>query len=264
MNDCEKLYRNEYKYPISAAQLELLKSLAGAIMPLDSHVAKEGPYAGIYNIRSVYFDDLYDTCYLENENGTDPREKFRIRIYNHSADRISLELKRKQAGKCLKTSCRLTEAQCRILVQGGCLPESPDYPPLLQKLLLQIRTRGLRPVVIVEYDRVPYVFPAGNVRVTLDCNIMASGSCGNFLRKDIPLRPILPTGQHILEVKWDELLPDFIYRTLMLENLPWSPFSKFYQCRKFCNLTKEINRYVDHGHPPLEAAAGNHLLHRGA
>ncbi len=240
MNDFPKLYRNEYKYQVSAAQLEILKSRAGAILPLDSHVAREGPYAGIYNIRSVYFDDRYDSCYFENENGTDPREKFRIRIYNHSSERITLELKRKQAGKCLKTSCPLTKEQCETLVSGGCLPESPDYPPLLQKLLLQIRTRGLQPVVIVEYDRIPYVFPAGNVRVTLDCNISASANCGDFLKKDIPLRPILPSGQHILEVKWDELLPDFIYRTLMLSSLQWTAFSKFYLCRKFCNITKEI------------------------
>ncbi len=234
----QPIYRNEYKYPVSAVQMEILKSRASAILSLDRHVAKDGPYAGIYNIRSVYFDDRYNTCYLENENGTDPREKFRIRIYNHSSARIQLELKRKQAGKCLKTSCPLTEAQCRILVSGGCLPENPDYPPLLQKLLLQIRTRNLRPVVIVEYDRIPYVHPAGNVRVTLDCNISGSDRCEDFLQKDIPLRPVLPPGQHILEVKWDELLPDFIHRSLMLEGLQWTPFSKFYLCRKYCH-TKE-------------------------
>ncbi len=233
------IYRNEYKYQISAAQFTILKSRAEAILQRDRHTAKDGPYAGIYNIRSVYFDDQRNSCYWENENGTDPREKFRIRIYNHSSRRIMLELKAKQSGKCLKRSCPLTLEQCQILIAGDCLPESPDYPPLLQKLLLQIRTRGLRPVVIVEYDRIPFVFPTGNVRVTLDCNISASSQCSGFLRDDLPLRPILPTGQHILEVKWDQVLPDFIYRMLMLDKLQWTSFSKFYLCRKY-SQTKEI------------------------
>lgn len=209
-----------------------MESRAEAILQRDRHTSQSGPYAGIYNIRSLYFDDARNTCYYENENGTDPREKFRIRIYNHSDSRITLELKRKQHGKCLKSSCPLTREQCQVLITGGCLPEGNDYPPLLQKLLLQIRTRGLRPVVIVEYDRTPFIYPAGNVRVTLDRNISASTQCRDFLRDTIPLRPILPAGQHILEVKWDELLPDFIARSLSLDKLQWTSFSKFYLCRK--------------------------------
>lgn len=228
----DHVFRNEYKYQVSAAQIVLLKSRAGAVMLPDPHVAKAGPYAGFYNIRSVYFDDQYDSCYLENENGTDPREKFRIRIYNHSSSRITLELKRKQQGKCLKFSCPLSREQCDILLAGQPLPDSPHYPPLLQKLLLQMKVRGLKPVVIVEYDRIPYIFPTGNVRVTLDMNISASTQCRSFFEEALPLRPILPAGQHILEVKWDQLLPDFLYRSLMLESLQWSSFSKFYLCRK--------------------------------
>lgn len=226
-------YRHEYKYLVSAGELEILKVRAEAIMQKDEHVNKEGRFAGIYNIRSVYFDDLADTCYLENESGTDPREKFRIRIYNHSDKRISLELKSKRKGMCLKQSCPLSRAQCQQLLRGEPLPEKEGYPPILQKLLLQMKTRGLRPVVIVEYDRIPYVHPLGNVRVTMDCNICASSECQRFFDDSLPLRPILPLGQHILEVKWDELLPDHIYHAMNLQNLQWTSFSKFYLCRRF-------------------------------
>lgn len=229
----KKKYRHEYKYLVSAGELEILKVRAEAIMQRDSHVNKAGRFAGIYNIRSVYFDDLVDTCYMENESGTDPREKFRIRIYNHSDERISLELKSKRSGMCLKQSCRLTREQCDTLLKGEPLPESEGYPPILQKLLLQMKTRGLRPVVIVEYDRIPYVHPLGNVRVTMDCHISASAECQRFFDDSLPLRPILPPGQHILEVKWDELLPDHIYHAMNLQNLQWTSFSKFYLCRRF-------------------------------
>ncbi len=232
MDNSTYVFRNEYKYLISAGQIAMLKSQADAVLFPDSHVSKTGGRAGMYNIRSVYFDDRYDSCYLENENGTDPREKFRIRIYNHSDRRITLELKQKQQGKCRKLSCPLTREQGDILIAGGCLPDSPSYPPLLQKLLLQMKTRGLRPVVVVEYDRIPYVFPAGNVRVTLDVGIGFSSQCCDFFAQQLSLRPVLPTGQHILEVKWDQLLPDFLYRSLMLDCLQWSSFSKYYLCRK--------------------------------
>lgn len=79
----------------------------------------------------------------------------------------------------MKLSCPLTEEQCRTLMKGVPLPMRPDYPPLLQKLLLQMRTRLLRPVIIVDYDRVPYVCKDGNVRITMDKNIPASRQAGS-------------------------------------------------------------------------------------
>lgn len=225
----ENRYRHEFKYICSYGQLRLLQTRLTGLIPLDSHAGPEG----IYNIRSLYFDDYYDRYLRENEAGTDPREKFRIRIYNHSSEKISLELKRKVRGKTQKLSCPLTEEQCRTLMDGRPLELDKDAPAVLQKLCLLMKTHLLRPKVIVEYDRVPYVYPQGNVRITLDENIRASSRTDLFLEDQIPLRPIMPVGQHILEVKYDEYLPDFIYRTVQLPNLRQTAFSKYYLCRKY-------------------------------
>ena len=149
----EPQYRHELKYACTEAQLQLLQSRIHHLIPLDSHVGD----TGMYTIRSLYFDDYYNRCYYENENGTDPREKFRIRIYNGSADKINLELKKKERGKTLKLSCPLTEEQCRTLMKGELLPDDPNYPQVLQKLLLLMKTTMMKPKIIVEYDRVPYV-----------------------------------------------------------------------------------------------------------
>ena len=54
-----------------------------------------------------------------------------------------------------------------------------------------------------------------------------------FLDKEINKRPIMPAGQHVLEVKFDEFLPDYIYQVLQLDSLRQTAFSKFYLCRKF-------------------------------
>lgn len=222
-------YRHELKYPITELQLRLLQNRIAGLIPLDKHAGPEGSYS----IRSLYFDDFDNRCFYENENGTDPREKFRIRIYNGSADRITLECKRKERGKTHKTSCPLTEEQTRQLMAGKILRDIGRQPPLLQKLTVQMMTRQLRPVVIVEYRRIPYVYRNGNVRITLDTNIASSSAVEQFLEKRIPTRPVLPTGQQLLEVKYDEYLPDFIYRNLQLENLRQTAFSKYYICRKF-------------------------------
>lgn len=225
----ENQYRHEFKYICSYGELKMLQIRLSGLMFMDSHAGREG----VYNIRSLYFDDYYDRCLKENEAGTDPREKFRIRIYNHSSSRISLELKKKVRGKTQKLSCPLTKEQCGLLMEGEPPRLSKDDPPILQKLCLMMATALMRPKVIVEYDRVPFIYPQGNVRITLDENIRASGRVDLFLGDRIPLRPVMPAGQHILEVKYDEYLPDFIYRTVQMENLRQTAFSKYYLCRKY-------------------------------
>lgn len=232
MNNLEQKYRHELKYVVSNAQIPLLQNRISSIMTRDPHVGPEGKY----NIRSLYFDDYCDRCYFENENGTDPREKFRIRIYNHSSERITLECKRKERGKTLKTSCPLTFDQAQLLIHNQTVSNMEQIPPLLRKLTLSMRTRMMQPVVIVEYERIPYIYKSGNVRITFDTNITTSGCLDNFWDTDIPKRPIMPTGMHLMEVKFDEYLPDYIYRSLNLAQLQQTAYSKYYLCRKFSRI----------------------------
>ena len=222
-------YRNELKYLITIGEAAQLTGRIRHLIDKDSHVGE----SGMYNIRSLYFDDYYDSCMMENEIGTEPREKFRIRIYNHSAERITLELKKKEHSMTQKLSCPLTRDQCELVMKGIPLPVNAEYPPVLQKLLMLMRTRRMRPKVIVEYDRVPFVERLGNVRITLDENISSSHDLDRFLMEDVAKRPILPAGQHILEVKYDEFLPDYIRCRLQLDNLRQTAFSKYYLCRQF-------------------------------
>ena len=91
----------------------------------------------------------------------------------------------------------------------------------------------MKPRVIVEYDRTPFVEKLGNTRVTLDRNIRSSDAVLSFLEKDIPARPVMPAGKQILEVKYDEFLPDYLYRNLQLSSMRQTAFSKYYLCRRF-------------------------------
>lgn len=228
-NKNNQKFRHEFKYVVSTAQLELLQTRVKNLLLLDAHTGEKG----VYNIRSLYFDDYYDSCMKQNENGTDPREKFRIRIYNHSTDHIKLECKRKERSKTLKTSCPLTLEQTKLLMQGKPIGDIESQPPVLKKLTYKMLRNGFKPVVIVEYDRVPYVYKNGNVRVTFDTNISSSSDIEHFLCENIRKRPVMPKSRQLLEVKYDEYIPDFIYRNLQLQNLTQTAYSKYYICRKF-------------------------------
>ncbi|MBP3701018.1 MAG: polyphosphate polymerase domain-containing protein, partial [Lachnospiraceae bacterium] len=173
-----------------------------------------------------------NSCFEANTEGLDHRRKFRIRIYNRSSKRIRLEIKYKIHGMTKKESCPLTEEQCRTLMRGECLPYDVNDPKPLQALYLAMKTQGMHPVEIVEYERTAYVYPVGNVRVTFDRNISGSSYIEGFLDGEIPLIPVMPRGKHVLEVKFDELLPTYIAAVLDTGRLEQTAFSKYYLCRE--------------------------------
>lgn len=221
-------WRNELKYICTESELCQLGFRVDAICKRDLHAGDDG----IYKIRSVYFDDEYERCYYENENGTDPREKFRIRMYNADDSYIALECKKKEKMKTHKESVLLSKEQCMHILKENYAEVSADTE-LMNKFLLECRERRLRPKVIVEYERTPFVYQEGNVRITFDRNIGSTTKVEHFFEKELPTRPVMPLGQHIFEVKYDEFLPDFLYAAMNLSNLRQTAFSKYYICRKY-------------------------------
>ena len=133
----------------------------------------------------------------------------------------------------LKTACPLTLSQAEKLIRNLPLSESELGFPLLRKLELKRRLDRMHPVILVEYDRIPYIYRDGNVRVTFDLNVCSAAEPDLFFAAEIPRRPVFPIGQHLMEVKYDGFLPDFIYRALNLGQLRQTPCSKYYLCRKY-------------------------------
>ena len=175
-------FRHELKYLCSMAELKMLETRLQDVMKPDPHTGSDGCYL----IRSVYFDDLYDRCLNENESGVSPREKWRVRIYNCSDRRISLECKRKEYGMIQKKSCLITREETEQMINMGFAPITGENPALLNKMLLLQRTQLMQPKVIVQYLRRPFVCDEGNVRVTFDMNITSSPAFDRFFMEDIP------------------------------------------------------------------------------
>ena len=220
-------YRHENKYFINACDKVCLMLTAKEIMTGDSHADTENSYL----IKSLYFDDYSDSCLREVIDGVDNRSKFRIRYYNNDLSFISLEKKIKKNGLTKKLSCRLTQEETYTLMNGNYSGLIGCADDLKQQLLLEMQLRCLRPKVIVQYTRNPYVYRIGNVRVTFDNNLSSSVDVNRFLEKEIASRPVWRSGESLLEVKWDNVLPNHIKENLDLGHLQWTSFSKYCACR---------------------------------
>lgn len=222
-------YRHEYKYVCNAMEIAILKTRAQGILKRDEHAGSNGAYS----IRSLYFDNWEDRCYYENESGIGERDKYRIRIYNKDSSRITLEKKSKVRGMTSKVSACISREQCIQLMMGIIPVVTQNMTDDLKQLLYQMNRKTMRPKVIVEYVRYPFTEKNGNVRVTFDEAISSSNETDRFLEQNLVLRPVMECGRGILEVKWDEYLPDYIKNCMQLDTLLWSSFSKYYLCRRY-------------------------------
>lgn len=185
---------------------------------------------GKYFIRSLYFDTPQDTALREKLDGVSRREKFRIRCYNHDTGLIHLEKKSKLAGLGCKESAALTVQEVQALLNSDTDWMAQADRPLVRELYSKMQTQQLRPKTIVDYTREPFVYKPGNVRVTMDYDIRTGLGCTDFLDPDCLT---VPAGNApvLLEVKWDDFLPDLIHLAIQLDGRRASAFSKYAQCR---------------------------------
>lgn len=211
-------YRSELKYILNNNDFNILKHNLKALLKKDSNCLNES-----YKISSLYFDDYKNTSYNQVVNGISERWKYRIRFYNNDNTYIKLEKKYKRNNRTLKTSTRITyEIFENILKRNVKIGKDK----LLNEFIIKINTDLLKPVIFVEYDRIPYVYKIGNVRITLDYNIGYTTRFNNLFGE----KRLYYINEKILEVKYNELLPDFIRYKLELNHLEQISFSKFRNC----------------------------------
>lgn len=221
------MYRVEDKYIYSEAEMAILEKKVSAILESDVNQIKEG-----YTVTSIYFDDLFDSHLQDTLDGYGNREKYRIRFYNHSVDVIKLEVKNKRYNRTLKYSAGITYDQMHALMRGECIEDAePSITNPITLFNLAISSRGLRPKVIVEYDRKAYTFAPGNVRITFDRNLRRAPVPTIFGIEKMEFEYIVGFNQ-ILEVKYDEFLPEVIAQLLETGKANQIAYSKYRLCRE--------------------------------
>lgn len=220
------MYRVEDKYVLPDSRLYLLERRIAMLLPMDGLGGKEG-----YKISSLYFDDITDSMLADTLDGNPFREKYRIRIYNDSLSPVRLEVKRKKYNRAVKISSEITEEELSALMSGRTISDR-NHPSDARTLFnLAIKARGLRPKIIVAYDRRAYVHEAGNVRITFDRKLRASSQWELFgkngIRYDFP-----EDAGAVLEVKYDEWIPRYLMQVLETGNMIQASHSKYGICRE--------------------------------
>ncbi len=214
-------FRHEYKHQINLADIYGLRTRLSAIVKHDSNCDADGTYF----VKSLYFDNYMDKALREKIDGVNKREKFRIRYYGTDTSFIRLEKKSKINGLCNKVTCRITAEECKKIIDGDIDFMKDSEYELMRELYSKMKYQLLRPKCIVAYTRECFVYRCGNVRVTLDMNICGSNNVREFLNPDLPF--LQTYHEAILEVKWDEYLPQIIRDCVQVKSRRSAAFSKY-------------------------------------
>lgn len=224
-------YRHELKYIITEGEHAILSRRLRMTMAQDANAAKAG---GEYHIRSLYFDDPYDIALQEKEDGVEIRDKYRIRIYNHSDATIKLERKHKYDQYIQKSSLSLSREECDSILAGDYrfLLDRPE--PFAGHMFKQFTVDRIRPKVLVDYTREPYVFPVEDVRITFDKDIRTAMRSTDLFNPNVPTYPVSNLKNcMVLEVKFNRYLPYYISTLIQVGAADHSAVSKYLYCRTY-------------------------------
>jgi len=222
-------FRHEIKHYINSADCLLLQRKLRCVMEPDLNGGPDGSYL----IRSLYFDTPENKALMEKIDGVDNREKIRIRLYNHDDSLIKLEKKMKVNGLTAKLSVNISKEQCKDILDGNIKWMKDTDNPVLIEIYHKMMHQHLRPRTIVDYTRNAYVYSPGNVRVTIDKSIRTGLMSNDLFSRELPTVETLPKHLAVLEVKYDEFLPEVIGDILQIGDRQKLSVSKYALCRMY-------------------------------
>ena len=223
-----KRLRHEQKYYLHTFDYEALRSKVSNMLTMD----KNSLNSDGYGIRSLYFDGPHNHSLYDKNNGVFGREKYRIRIYNGSDERIKLERKSKFGEYICKESEIMTRLEYESILKGDYQVLYKKDVPLMMDFYLALTHRAFIPVIIVDYIREAYIYEIGNVRVTFDKRLSAGVNSIDLFDSHLVFEEALMAPQTVLEIKFDEFLPDIIRKLLQPERQVRSAISKYVICRE--------------------------------
>lgn len=221
-------YRNELKFIINKDMAKVLQHNLSLLMDVDQNSKNSD---NTYLIRSLYFDDEDSTAYYEKLDGVEFRKKYRIRIYNFDDNFIRLECKYKHDNKTSKDQMLIDKDICSKIINGRLEEFDLSQDNLLTKFVTDSKIRQLKPAIIVDYKRLAYTYHVSEVRITFDSQIKSGLYNYNLFDEIATTYSVIDNNQVVLEVKFNEILPEAI--AIILTTVPMfrQAFSKFAACR---------------------------------
>jgi len=214
--------RCELKYHINAQETLILKSRLAEFMNPDLHNMDNG-----YKIRSLYFDNCLSTSYYDKVEGFEKRTKYRLRLYDFSSKTLKLELKHKLNDVIYKETSTISRHDMENLQNGNydCLLHDNDET--LRKIYYHFKRHYFEPVVIVDYFRTAYFLDFNRIRITFDSHLEKSNEVTEFSNPELMMIPVLEKNHIILEIKYNDFLPEWIYTLFRGARLVRSSASKY-------------------------------------
>ena len=222
-------FKRELKYYINTFDYYSLNSRLKAFLSNDPNADKNGEYS----IRSLYFDDVNNSGLCEKLGGVKSRSKYRIRIYNRSDNLIKLEKKIKVDDMTRKDVELISRDDYEKIVGGNVSFLKSSGDELLVEFYQKYLNVLLRPRVIVDYVRDAYVVRGGHVRITFDKHLRTGLSSTDLFGNNVPFVRVLEAGYMILEIKYDDFLPDYIRNSVQLCDRNRFSISKYALCRNY-------------------------------
>ena len=231
MKENKTLQRYEFKYFLPKNIAEEIKSHAGKFMILDHFANLELKKS--YLVRSIYFENDFNSNFEEKINGYRIRKKFRLRYYKKNIENgpVFLETKGRNLERTYKQRTRLNISDIEIIKKKNflfsLLEKYPDNV-LIQDFVFEFYKKKLKPKILIDYEREPYINKHGlYFRLTFDHNL----SCiklDNELNHNSFNRSIeCKSGFSILEVKFERSIPLWFHRIIQSYNLRRQSISKF-------------------------------------
>lgn len=226
--DFLKAERHELKYTLSNLDRMVLITRLDNILKRDEY-CKNGKYI----ITSVYFDDYKNTAYAQKINGDSVRYKYRIRFYNNNTSFLKLERKSKIHKMTQKISAKITPDEVKEIYKGNYEFLKEKNEDIFKDFYIKLSHGLIKPKSIVKYERIAYVHPVGDLRITLDFNIKTSNNIVDIFDENIAYVTEMNANETILEIKFNGIIPDYIRSILQTANIMQSSSSKYVYSRKY-------------------------------
>ena len=231
MKDNKTLQRYEFKYFLTKKVANEIKEHVNKFMILDKYANFD--LKNSYFVRSVYFEDNFNSNFDEKINGYRIRKKFRLRYYNKNIQTgpIFLETKGRNLERTYKRRIKINLSDVETIKEKkfvfNLLQKYPQSVPI-HDFVFEFYKKQLKPKIIIDYEREPYTNKHGlYFRLTFDQNLSCINLNNRFENTSKNQKTLCRAGYTILELKFDRSIPLWFHRIIQSYNLKRESISKF-------------------------------------
>ena len=230
-NEKRDFHRYELKFRLPIGLIPDLRSAGEPYLQRDPHAV--GREDGVYTVRSIYFDTEDLQFYFEKLDSVKVRKKLRIRSYDRpeAGPPAFFEIKRKHGRRGYKERLCLRWEQVAPALRGDdeILADRPFLERrVLQRFRYNIERKDLRPVVLITYEREPWIGQDDHgLRMTFDQNIRSLYNPRLDQLFDEEGLNQFEDSHFVLELKFNDRMPTWMAEMMRNFDLKSHSYSKF-------------------------------------